>query len=392
MKLTDPKLLSFYETHLFDQVMPFWTPLLDQECGGLNNCVDNTGTILSHDKYLWSQGRALWVFSALYNELGGDSRWLKYAENVANFIKAYNRCREGHWPFILNRDGSVKDPPMSIYVDAFMIYGLTEYARAVHDDEALQIALDTYRLTSPNLGDHTRLDTRPHPIPENLQSHGVWMIFALVYHDLGVVADDPEIRARALELAERIFTDHVKPGDELLYEMVSPGGHVTESDAGLTFVPGHSIESMWFMERIYRYHGREDRIRLAMNVMRWNLEKGWDGEFGGLYLACHRDGGPPAWHGPESKVWWPHTEALYGLICADAHVDAPWCGEWYERIHEYSFGHFPNLEHGDWHHYLDREGDPIANIIPGLQVKDPFHLPRALIYAISRLRDCRKKP
>ena len=382
----DESLLPFYEHHLFQDVMPFWTPLLDRECGGLNNCVENDGTIVSHDKYLWSQARALWTFSALHNEIDPNPRWLEYAGNIAGFLKRYGRGHDGLWPFVLNRDGTVKEPPMSIYVDAFVIYGLTEYARATGDEESLALALAGYRRTSPLLDDHTRLDTRPHPIPEGLQSHGLWMIFALVYHDLGVLTGDEDILARALALAENIFTQHIKPDDELLYELVVPGGAIRDSDAGLTFVPGHAIEGMWFMERIYSRYGRRDRINQAVDVIRWNLEKGWDEKFGGLYLACHRDGGPPAWHAPETKCWWPHTEALYALLVADTYVSHAWPRDWYDRLHEYVFSRFPNREHGDWYHYLDRRGTPRQNPIKALAVKDPFHLPRALIYAIKLLR------
>lgn len=385
--MTNTELLSFYQDHLFKQVMPFWTPLVDWECGGLNNCVENDGTIASYDKFLWSQGRALWVFSVLYNEFGQDPKWLGIADNIASFIKSFGRPLADKCPFVLFRDGSVKDPPMSIYVDAFVMYGLTEYARATNDQEALGTALKMYRYTSPMLDDHTQLDTRPHPIPENLQSHGIWMIFALVYHDLGVLTGDREILARALALAENIFNQHIKPGDELLYELVHPGGGLSGTDAGCTFIPGHAVESMWFMERIYAYHDRGDRIDQAMEIIRWSMEKGWDEEYGGLYLACHRDGGPPAWHAPETKCWWPHTEALYGLLVAGKYVSAPWQQEWYERVHAYSFSKFPNLEHGDWHHYLDREGNPTSNMIKDLAVKDPFHLPRALMYSIILLRE-----
>ena len=56
-------------------------------------------------------------------------------------------------------------------------------------------------------------------------------------------------------------------------------------------------------------------------------------------------------------------------------------------MHAYSFSKFPNREHGEWFHYLDREGRPIANFVKGLTMKDPFHLPRALIYSIARLRE-----
>ena len=385
--MSQTTLRSFYESHLFEQVLPFWIPLVDREHGGIINAVRNDGTITSYDKYIWSQGRALWVYSSLYNNLEREDRWLEIAHNIAGLLMGYGRTHGGLWPFVLGRDGSVREPAQSIYVDAFVAYGLTEYARATGNEEAVEMARAIFRNTSPMLEDHAKLDTRPHPIPENLQSHGPLMIFALVYHDLGVLTGDREILDRALELAERIMTEHVKPEDELLYELVKPGGEITTTDAGLTFVPGHVIESMWFLERIYAHHGNRDRIDLCMEVMRWNLEKGWDNENGGIFLSRHHDGGSPVWNDPGGKAWWPHTEALYGLLVAQKHVRQSWAADWYNRVHDYSFSRFPNREHGDWYHYIDDDGNPVESPVRNLTVKDPFHLPRTLIYAITLLRE-----
>ena len=385
MSFTD--LLRFYQAHLTEQVMPFWTRLVDWECGGLNNCVSDDGTVQSTDRYMWSQGRALWTFSALYNDFDGNPEWLRIADRLARFLKTSGRDADGAWAFRLLRDGSVADGPKSIYVDAFVLYGLTEYARATGDDEALDIAVRTYRRTSPLLADHSTLPTEPHPIPPGVMSHGPSMIFALFYHELALLTGDDAILARARELAEIVMGRHLRPENRLLYEFVSPNGSLVDSDVGRTFIPGHAIESMWFMERIYRYHGQQDRVALAMNAIRWHLEEGWDEEYGGLYLACSVGGGTPVWHQPDAKVWWPHTEALYALLKAHQVTREPWCMEWYWRVHDYAFSRFPNREHGDWHQNLDRYGKRIPVVLKNLAVKDPFHLPRALLYSILVLRE-----
>ena len=369
--------------------MPFWMEhCIDDEHGGINNCVGDDGVVQTTDKVLWSQARAVWTFSALYNHLDQDERWLAVAKNIAEFIMEHGRDEQGRWVFKLHEDGSVAEGWTSIYVDAFAMYGLTEYAAATGDGRARELAVETYRLTSPMLADHTSFPTMPHPIPEGLQSHGPSMMFALVYHELGVLLGDEEILGRALELAEIVMTEHVKPEAELLYELVEPnsGGRLVDSDAGNTFLAGHVIESMWFMERIYQYHGRAERVKLALEAIRWHLEKGWDDEYGGLFLACHAKGGKAVWHQPDAKVWWPHTEALYALLRAYEVCGEKWCRDWYWRIHEYSFRVFPDREHGEWHQNCDREGRVCAPVIKGFVVKDPFHLPRALVYSILVLR------
>ena len=378
------ELRDFYHRHLHQQVLPFWLRCIDPEHGGLNNCVRDDGTLVSTDKFLWSQGRALWVFSTLFTEHDGDPKWLELAHPIARFLQQYGRDANGDWYFSLHADGTPALAPQSLYVDGFCIYGLTAYAQATGDSGALQTALEAFQHASPLLDDHGSFPTQPHPIPEGFQSHGPLMMFALVFHELGVVSGNEEVLARALELAERVMTQHLRPEEELLHEFVRPGGALDSSDIGQTFIPGHAVESMWFMERIYRYHGNRDRQQLAMEAIRWHLEKGWDSEYGGLFLACHPNGGPPAWHEPQAKIWWPHTESLQALLLAYHVTREEWALEWYWKVHDYAFAHFPN-PHGDWFHNLDRTGVPREPYLKTLPVKDPFHLPRALIYSIRLL-------
>jgi len=379
--------LNFYEDHLISQVMPFWMEnCIDREHGGINNIVADDGRVLSTDKFLWSQGRVIWTFSALHNRYDGDPVWIDTARPVVDFILRHGRDGGGRWHFKLHADGRVAEPPKSIYVDAFVAYGLTEYYRATGNEKAADTALEIFSNTTGLLDDHSSLPTEPHPIPGGLQSHGPLMIFAHVYHELGLATENREILSRALELSNRIMKEHVKPEREILYELVKPGGEPANTDAGKTFLPGHSIESMWFLERIFDYWGREDRIRETMDVIRWSLERGWDREHGGLFLACHVDGGTPVWHQPDAKVWWPHTEALYALLRAYEVTGEDWCLKWYRKVHDYSFSSFPDKEHGDWHQNLDRQGNVIEPVIKDLAVKDPFHLPRALILSIEVLR------
>jgi N-acylglucosamine 2-epimerase len=387
MRLDFGELLEFFDDHLRSQVMPFWLQnCIDTEYGGINNIVADDGTVLSTDKFLWSQGRALWTFSGLFTRLDGDKKWLEIAKTIADFIKAYGRTSEGEWVFKLHRNGSVAEAPKSIYVDAFVATGMIEYARATGDQDATDLAIEIYRRTSKLLTDHSSLPTAPHPIPDGLQSHGPSMIFAYIYHELGILTGDDEILDRAYQLAEIVMTQHLKPEDEILYEFVKPGGDIAQTDAGQTFLPGHIVESMWFLEKIYHHHDRADRVSLAMDAIRWSLEKGWDHEYGGIYLALHAKGGKAVWHQPDAKVWWAHTEALYALLRAYEITGESWCLDWYWRVHEYAFDRFPNRENGEWFQNLDRKGHPIDVVVKNLAVKDPFHLPRALIMSIEVLR------
>ena len=80
----------------------------------------------------------------------------------------------------------------------------------------------------------------------------------------------------------------------MFFEFVRPGGTLVDSDVGNTFIPGHAIKSMWFMERVCRKRPeRAARMERAKDISRWHLEQGWDAKLEGLFPTWHAKGGPP---------------------------------------------------------------------------------------------------
>ncbi|WP_322512465.1 AGE family epimerase/isomerase, partial [Chloroflexus sp.] len=58
-----------YRAELAERVIPFWLRhALDHEHGGYFSALDRDGTVYDTRKYVWLQGRAVWMFSRLYNE------------------------------------------------------------------------------------------------------------------------------------------------------------------------------------------------------------------------------------------------------------------------------------------------------------------------------------
>ena len=65
-------------SELLDRTVPFWTRhAVDWEHGGLCSCLSDDGNVLSRDKYMWSQLRAIGTFSALYNKVEQKREWIK---------------------------------------------------------------------------------------------------------------------------------------------------------------------------------------------------------------------------------------------------------------------------------------------------------------------------
>ena len=378
-------LLAIYRAELLERVVPFWLEhALDQRHGGILTCISDQGDVLSTDKYMWSQLRALWTFSALYNRIEPRAEWIEAARQIYAFIEAHGRDAEGRWVFAVDQNGQVLEGATSIYADGFAIYGLTEYARATNDRAAIELALESYANVQARLAEPGSYATAPYPLPPGTKSHGVAMIFSLTFHELGLLLNDETILTAGLRLAEDILDNFVQPDQQLLLEYIHLDNTTIDSPQGRAIVPGHAIESMWFLIHIFQHWQHESRIRQAVEVIRWHMELGWDQDFGGILLATDAAGDAPWWPFAESKLWWPQTEALYALLLAYEQAGESWTLDWYARVHDYAFRHYPVPHYGEWTQKLDRQGNPFTQTV-ALPVKDPFHLPRALIHAIEVL-------
>jgi len=380
-----PELRDCYRRTLLKDVVPFWIHHGIDSNGGINTCMGDDGRVISRDRWNWSQWRAVWVFSKLYNSIEAKPEWLKIAEGIHDFVASHGPLEGGHWPLLLDGDGALKRGYDSIYVDGFAIYGLVELWRANRRDEILQSALRTFHAVEQAFASKEPPPAWPYPIPQGRTPHGLSMIFSLAYHELGQATGDSEVRAACDRHHERVMKRYLRSDRGFVLEWLNEDGSECDPPEGRAVCPGHAIESMWFQMHIARAKRDNETIRKAIETIRFHLEKGWDSEYGGLFLAIDADGNEEVgWPHAETKLWWPHAEALYSTLLAYEVCKEDWCLEWHERVREFSYSHYPVHEHGEWRQKLDRRGNPIAKSL-FLPVKDPFHLPRALIYCVEVL-------
>ena len=376
-------LREFYRDELLDDIVPWWMEhAVDREHGGIFNFIEDDGTVVSTDKYMWSQLRALYTWSALYNRVGQRPEWMEVAWSIYDFVFAHGRDLEGRWNYWVTATGEVVEGPNSIYSDGFAIMGLTEFARATGEQQAIDIALETCEAARQRLAEPGSYLTAPYVVPEGAKAHGVSMIFSSVFYELGSFLGDEEIMQAGYDHALQVMDDFRRPERMCLLEYVSLDGTELDTPEGRAVVPGHAIESMWFQMHIFEQRGETERIREAIECVRWHVGTAWDPEFGGLVLACDADWrGEPAWEHAMKKFWWVHSETLYALLLSYYHCREDWCLEWYDRVHRWTFEHFPIAEHGEWTMRLTREGErptEVLSLVP-LPIKDPFHTPRAMM-------------
>lgn len=384
MSTSFDSLRRVYRETLLDDVVPFWLRHGFQPDGGFYTCMDDSGRLTNRERWGWSLWRAVWVFSALHRRIGGDPRWLPAARSIYRFLAGVGRTADGHWPLLYDEAGHILRGFDSIYVDGFALYGLVEYWRASGDGQALELALATFDSVEDFLKAGRTPPAYPYPIPQGLKPHGFAMLFSLADHELAGASGAARVRQAAARLHREVMERFLRP-DGLVREWLDSAGSPPDSAEGRVVVPGHAIESMWFQLEIAKAAGDSGAVRKACAAILAHLERGWDPEFGGIFLAVDVEGrGPVAWAHADTKLWWPHTEALAATLLAYEQTRDDRFLAWHERVREYSYRIYPDREHGEWHQKMDRQGRLITETVV-LPVKDPFHLPRALIVSLECL-------
>lgn len=414
------ELLKFYKHQVEENILPFWLKAFDYEFGGVYTCFNNEGTkLLGTDKYVWSQGRYLWILSKLYEmnqqgEIKVDSDTVKeQAVLTMGFLKKHVLLPNGSCGFLLTREGIEKEVSPgagfdgSMFADCFVLLGFSRYMKAFCKQQDL---LEwTWKLYL-NVEDRIRLHsykTYPYPTPGGMKAHSVPMIMLNVTQELKACLSglDREKEAclerKEMDCIHRILNEFCDQ-DYAVAEMLCSGSGSRDGSVLTRHLnPGHSIEDGWFILHSALPKGRKDIADKARRMILKALELGWDKQDGGIlrYVDYEFGGRPKGSPGEDSlsklicetwdyKLWWPHSESLYALLLLDAIDQEAEIEEWYLTLHQYSFSVFPNphKKTGEWIQIRKRRGEPEDRVV-ALPVKDPYHILRNMLLIIDLLSE-----
>jgi N-acylglucosamine 2-epimerase len=183
-----------------------------------------------------------------------------------------------------------------------------------------------------------------------------------------------------------IERDFLKTDEQALMETVSPSGEIIEHSEGRTLNPGHAIECAWFLMHEGRLRGNGRWIETGTRILDWMWRRGWDEGCGGLLYFTDLRGLPVQEYWQDMKFWWPHCEAIIATLLAWKLTGEPRYAQMHRLVHDWSFTHFPDAEHGEWFGYLRKDGS-VAQPAKGNLFKGPFHLPRMLWFCARELDD-----
>ena len=407
------RLYEFYSRHLKHDILRFWLSRCeDTQYGGYLNCFDNRGQkLVSYDKYTWSQGRFLWMFSRLATTKAPlfvqseRDEFLRLAKAGYLFLREHCLMGPDDWRcvFLTERDGTPKKVgsyetlDMSIYADCFVIIGMAAYSVASGDIEAYTFAKKLY-LSVRDRVENGIFNTLPYPLDPAYRAHGIPMILTNVakeLHDAALVHDTsfcPELLSD-MDRTSTDVTTHFMDSNFIIHEVITKDDTPVPGLLGQHANPGHSIEDSWFIHDAARLLDKPDLSKTAAQIMKKSFEIGWDEQYEGILHFVNLDGDPLSFisdsteptvtlvkGGWGDKLWWVHSETLYAsLLFYFVTKDGEYL-KIHDRAFAYVFGHFPNPDSriGEWIQILTREGFPQDKVV-ALPVKDPFHITRNLL-------------
>ena len=115
--LTLMQLRDRYTYYLFDDFLPFMEKfVIDHTHGGFLCNTDRDGTTITQEKTTWYEGRGIWVYSFLYNNIANKQKYLDVARKSVEFILKNEPKGDKLYNTKFTREGQpIGEPSDSIY-------------------------------------------------------------------------------------------------------------------------------------------------------------------------------------------------------------------------------------------------------------------------------------
>lgn len=369
---------SLYSKSLTENVIPFWEKYsLDNVDGGYFTCLLRDGNVFDTDKFIWLQAREVWMFAKLFNEWEANPSWLKIAIHGADFLEKFGRNEDGDWYFSLRKDGKPLVSAYNIFSDCFAVMAFAQLAKASGEDRYAQIAIQSFeRILQRQANPKGKFSKA---IPENraLKNFALPMILCNLALELESLSYSFDIESLIDTCVNEVMVDFYNEEYDITLENVKPDGSFSDTFEGRCVNPGHVIESMWFIMDIAERRQDKTLMKLAVDRTIRTLSYGWDEKYGGILYFMDVKNYPPQALEWDQKLWWVHVETLIALLKGYKHTGDSRCLDWFNKVHQYTWSHFPDAEYGEWFGYLNRQGEVLLPLKGG-KWKGCFHVPRGL--------------
>ena len=341
---------------LFQVLLPFWDRHgVDHEYGGLICSLDYDGTLLDSGKNLWFLGRAIWVYSFLYNHFGNSQQFLEVAKKTKEFVFHYARQPDGWWAEEFSREGKVLRPFSGDTEGMYHLAdGLQEYAAASGDSECHEAAIAILTKLFRDF-DSPAFRYRGADFPylwdskRAIRPQGLWFLILTNATQFLSRGNEPQIARMADRAVDAIINRHYNPEiglntEMLYYDFTRPKEEAHKSRFG------HAVEALWIvMDEANRRHD-ETLWKTCAERVHHHLDVGWDYVYGGLSQWINVD--HPSYQWPVEtppgtrqqlhftgeyeymKCLWCQNEAQVATLNVLERTGAEWAANYFEMAYQ----------------------------------------------------------
>jgi N-acylglucosamine 2-epimerase len=371
-------LTSLYRDELLDNIVPFWlTKSQDNHYGGYFTCLDRVGNVFDTDKFVWLQGREVWLFSMLCNNLENKPEWLECAKQGGEFLKKYGHDGNYNWYFSLTREGKPIIEPYNIFSYTFATMAFGQLSKASGVQEYAQIARTTFDIVLSKVNNPKGKWDKSHPGTRSLKNFALPMILCNLALEIEHLLEEDFLIQTIDTCIHEVMNVFYRPELGLVVENLTIENQLSDTFEGRVINPGHAIEAMWFIMDLGERLKNPELIRKAATIAVQMVDYGWDKKHGGIFYFLDRNGHPTQQLEWDQKLWWVHIETLISMLKGYQLTGSKECLKWFETIHDYTWDRFKDKEYPEWFGYLNRQGEVLLPLKGG-KWKGCFHIPRGL--------------
>ena len=378
------QLRDWYHAELFDRFLPNMDKsVVDHEYGGFMCTVDiRTGEVLGTTKRAWYEGRGIWVYSYLYNNLEKNPDYIKVAGKSKDFILKNQPSGNDFWNGSFSRDGNPLSGPGDIYGSLFVAEGLAEYAKATGEHEyrvmAKKIALSCLdRYDQPDYHYHMsylRPTATDYAGPRVL---GHWMIFLRLATQMLEIEPDADMEKLAMRCTDAIMNYHLNPEINVLISGLNHDMTFRKDEFEYFSQIGHGIETLWMVMAEALRRKDDGLFNKAADLFKRHVTIAHDDVYGG-YFDSLKNINTYEW-GVE-KVLWLMEEVMTGAMILMEHKADPWAEKVYSETLAYVKDKFSYPSYKFWTETGDRKVNNIQ-----MNRAEHYHHPRHLMIGLMAL-------
>ena len=386
------QIASRYEKELRENCLPFWLEnSQDKEFGGYYSCLNRDGSVYDTDKFIWLQGREVWMFAMLYNNVEKNQEWLDCAIQGAEFLKKYGHDENWDFYFSLNREGRPLVQPYNIFSNTFACMGFAQLAKATGNEEYAQIARKIFTRILERRSNPKGQWCKAYPGTRPMKDFALPMIICNMALEVEDILEDKSVLEQTIDTClHEVFDVFYQPNLGCMLENVSSvDGTPVDCFEGREINPGHDLEALWFMMNLGIRRGDKALIEKCVEIALKVIDLGWDKEYGGIFYFLDAKGAPQQKLEWDQKLWWVHIESAIAMLKGYQLTGNEKCLEWFMKLDEYLWNNFKDKEYPEWFGYLNRRGEMLLPLKGG-KWKGCFHVPRGLYQIWKLAEECAK--